>query len=165
LGAEFGAQPAPWKRDADVIAEREFGPAVADGLHHTRAFVAVNRGIGRVVVAVATVQVGLAHAARHDPDQRLVRPRIGQFEPIDREGTKFFAHDGSGDFHDRDPWLAGGERQVTNSASGVQRELSLTDYRASPYHRLCGPLAIMPGRMIMPLTLRRRPRETAHISV
>ena len=34
------------------------------------------------MLAVATVQVGLAHAARHDPDQRLVRPRIGQFEPI-----------------------------------------------------------------------------------
>src|SRR5262249_23245414 len=34
-----------------------------------------------------------------------------------------------------------------------------------PYHRLCGPLAIMPGRKIMPLTLRRRLRETAHTSV
>jgi hypothetical protein len=59
--------------------------------------------------------------------------------------------------------LVGGERQVTNSA--WRRELSLTHYRASPYHRLCGPLAIMHGRKIMPLTLRRRPRETAHISV
>ena len=83
-----------------MIAGRECGHAVADGLHHARAFVAVNRGIGRVVVAVATVQVGLAHAACHDPDQRLVRPRIGQFEPIDGEGTEFFAHDGGGDFHD-----------------------------------------------------------------
>ena len=82
-----------------MIAGREFGHAGADGLHHAGTFVAVNRGIGRVVVAVATVQVGLAHAARHDPDQRLVRARIGQFEPIDREGTEFFAHDGGGDFH------------------------------------------------------------------
>ena len=83
------------------------------------------------MLAVATVQVGLAHAARHDPDQRLVRPRIGQFEPIDREGAEFFAHDGGGDFHDSDQWLAGGKQQVTNSAWGVQRELSLTHYRAS----------------------------------
>ena len=99
VASTIWADAAPRKRDDDVIAGCEFRHAVADGLHHARAFVAVNRGIGRVVVAVATVQVGLAHAARHDPDQRLVRPRIGQFEPIDREGTEFFAHDGGGDFH------------------------------------------------------------------
>jgi hypothetical protein len=81
----IGAGAAPGERDDDVVARNEFRDARADRLDHSGAFVAVNRGIGRVVVTVATVQVGLAHAARHDPHQCLVRPRIGQLELVDGE--------------------------------------------------------------------------------
>src|SRR5262245_23305870 len=46
------------------------------------------------------MQVGLAHAACHDPDQCLVRSRIGEFDLLDREGAALLAHHGSGDFHE-----------------------------------------------------------------
>ncbi len=91
---------APGKRDDDMIARRQPGDGGADSLHDTGALVAIHGGIRRVVVAVAAMQVGLAHAARDDPDQHLVRSRIGQFEPVDREGAELLVHYGGGDFHD-----------------------------------------------------------------
>jgi hypothetical protein len=60
------------------------------------------------VITVAAVQVGLAHAARHDPDQCFVRSRIGQLELVDRERSELFGHDGGGDFHDGYRWLMAG---------------------------------------------------------
>jgi hypothetical protein len=102
---------APRKREDDVIARGEFRHAPADCLYDSRALVAVNRGIGRVVITVAAVQVGLAHAARDDPDQCLVRSRIGQLELVDRERGELFGHDGGGDFHDGYRWLMAGRQR------------------------------------------------------
>src|SRR5262249_56272678 len=73
----------------------------------------------KAVFVVATVQVGLAHPARHDPHQCLVRPRISQFEPIDRERTEFFGHDGGGDFHDSyRGWSVAKSRSPTAGGGG-----------------------------------------------
>ena len=91
---------APGKRDDDVIAWREFRDTRTDGLHHSRPFVAVYCGIGAIVVTVPAVQIGLTHPARNDPDQCLVRPRIGQSHFLNRERAELFAHHGSGDFHE-----------------------------------------------------------------
>src|ERR1700724_2505923 len=52
-----------------------------------------------VVIAVAPVLVGLAHPARDNPDQKLVRPRVAQIEPLDAERAKSLARNGSGDLH------------------------------------------------------------------
>src|SRR5260221_1371959 len=100
IPAAIRARAAPGERDDDMIARREFFDAGADGLHYSCAFVAVYRRIRHVVVTVAAVQVGLAHAACHDPHQCLVRPWIGEYHLLDREGAELFAHHGSGDFHD-----------------------------------------------------------------
>lgn len=82
-----------------MIARREPGHVLADRLHDPCPLVAVNGGVGPIVVAIAAVQVGLAHATRNDPDQRLVRARIGQLQLFDRERAEFLAHDGDADFH------------------------------------------------------------------
>jgi hypothetical protein len=83
-----------------VVAPRDLRDVLADSLHDPGALVPVNRGVGRVVVAVAPVQVGLAHAAGDDPHQGLVRPRIRQIDLLDAESAGFLAHHGGSDFHD-----------------------------------------------------------------
>jgi hypothetical protein len=124
------ALTAPRVGDDDVIAGGEFRYVVADGLDDAGALVAENGGVGRVVVAVAAVQVSLAHPARDDPDQRLVRPRVGQFERVDGERAEFFAHDGGGDVHDRHRKSVVGE-SVVRSWSSEQPAFSVpnTDCR------------------------------------
>jgi hypothetical protein len=45
------------------------------------------------------VQVGLAHPARDDPYQQLVRPRIRQVQLFDAEASRSFTRDGRNDLH------------------------------------------------------------------
>ena len=53
-----------------------------------------------VVIAVAAVQVGLAHAARDDADDQLVRARVGEIQVSMAKGTETLAHDRGCDLHD-----------------------------------------------------------------
>ena len=46
-----------------------------------------------VEITVATVQVGLADAARHDLDQKLVGPGFGEVDGIDGEWSEFVGND------------------------------------------------------------------------
>src|SRR6266536_1466592 len=93
------AAAAPRERHDHVIARREAGDVFADRLDDAGAFVTEYRRQRRVVIAVTPVLVGLAHAAGDDPDQKLVRPRIGQLHLLDAELAKSLARDGSGDLH------------------------------------------------------------------
>ena len=61
-------------------------------------------GYGVWIIAVASVQVGLAHAACHDADEHLVGARVGQLELLDREGAEFFARHRGGDQHGLAPF-------------------------------------------------------------
>ena len=60
-----------------MIAGRKALHGTADRVHHAGAFVAEHVRIGVGVIAVAAVQVGLAHAARHHAHDQFVRPRGG----------------------------------------------------------------------------------------
>src|SRR5580704_11646485 len=68
-------------------------------MHHAGAFVAVNGGIRAIEIAVAAVQIGLAHAAGDDADDHLVRPRFAQLHGLDGERARPFADDGGLDLH------------------------------------------------------------------
>ena len=82
-----------------MIAGREPAHGAADGMHHAGAFVAVNGRVRAVEIAVAAVQIGLAHAAGHDADDHLVRPRLAQLHGLDGERARPFAHNGGLDLH------------------------------------------------------------------
>ena len=68
-----------------MVARREVAHRVADGVDHAGAFVAVNGRIGTGEIAVAAVQIGLAHAARHDADDQLVGARLAELQRVDDE--------------------------------------------------------------------------------
>src|ERR1700730_2329826 len=84
-----------------MIAGRQGTDRAADGMDHAGTLVAVNRRIGRSEIAVAAVQIGLAHAARHHPDDHFVRARIAKFQFIDGEGSRAFTDHGGGDLHSK----------------------------------------------------------------
>jgi len=81
------------------IAGREARHVLADCHHHAGALVAEHGGQRRIVVTVAAVLVGLAHAAGDDPHQQLVGTRIGEIERLDRERAEALARDRRGDLH------------------------------------------------------------------
>jgi hypothetical protein len=56
-------------------------------MDHARTFMSVNTGIRRRVIAVTTVQIGLADAARYDPYDQLVGPGLAEFYRVDNEWT------------------------------------------------------------------------------
>ncbi len=68
-----------------MVARREVAHRVTHRVDHTGALMAVNGRIGTCEIAVATVQVGLAHAARDDADDQLIRPRSGELQRVDDE--------------------------------------------------------------------------------
>ena len=86
-----------------MVAGRKRANGIADGMHHTGAFVTVNGGVRAVEIAVAAVQIGLAHAARHDADDHFVRPRLAQLHGLDGERARPFAHNGGFDLHGTSP--------------------------------------------------------------
>ena len=95
----IGAGAAPRIRHDHVVAGRKPAHGAADGMHDAGAFVAVNGRVRAVEIAVAAVQIGLAHAARHDADDHLVRARLAQLHGLDGERARPFADDGGLDLH------------------------------------------------------------------
>ena len=84
-----------------MIAGRQGVDRAADGMNYAGALMTVNRRIGRSEIAVAAVQIGLAHAARHHPDDYFVWTRIAKFQFIDDERSRALADDGGGDLHSK----------------------------------------------------------------
>ncbi len=73
LGATRSTFAAPWERDHDGVAGREVGDGPSSLLNNAGAFVAANDRIGQVrEIAIAGMQVGVAHAAGHDPHKHFV---------------------------------------------------------------------------------------------
>jgi hypothetical protein len=69
-----------------VIAGRKVGDGGSDLLDNTGAFMAANDRIGQVrEIAVAGVQVGVAHAAGRDPHKHLVSEWRREVECLDLE--------------------------------------------------------------------------------
>ena len=68
-----------------MIARRKVAHRAADRVHHAGAFVAVNGRIRTGEIAVAAVQIGLAHAARHDADDQFVGARLAELQRVDDE--------------------------------------------------------------------------------
>src|SRR6516164_7778850 len=86
LGATRPAFAAPWKRDHDRIARRKIGGGGSNLLDNAGALMAANDSIGQVrEIAIAGVQVGVAHAAGHDPYQHFVGERFRKVEGLDLE--------------------------------------------------------------------------------
>jgi len=74
-GAAVPAHRAPV--EDDEVTDRDVGDALADGLHRACGLVAEQERKLVVDAALAVGQVGVAHAARGDGDDRLARPRVG----------------------------------------------------------------------------------------
>jgi hypothetical protein len=84
-----------------MVAGSEVADRGADLLDDAGAFVAAHDRVRQVrEIAVAGMQVGLAHPARDDPYQQLVRPRIRQVQLFDAEASRSFARDGRNDLHE-----------------------------------------------------------------
>src|SRR5580704_2403214 len=77
-----------------MVAWRERAHGGAHRVHDARALMAEDTRIGIGVMAVAAVQIGLAHAARDHLDDHLVGPRIAQFDRADPKRPRSFADDG-----------------------------------------------------------------------
>ena len=61
-----------------------------DRVDHAGTFVPVNSRVGRYVVTITAVQIGLAHPAGHDTYDQLVSPGRAEFQSIDDERTRPF---------------------------------------------------------------------------
>ena len=99
LAPAIRARPAPRERQNNVIADREIRHARSDRRDDARALVPEHRRQRRVVIAVAPVEVSLAHPARDDLDQKLVRARFGQLQRLDAEVAEPLSRDGRKDLH------------------------------------------------------------------
>src|SRR5262249_13012133 len=86
------ASAAPRKRDDNMISWRDRLDTRTDRSDHSSAFMAVNHRIGPGKIAIARMQVGLAHTARNNLDQYLVRPWLAQVERVDHKRGGLFAH-------------------------------------------------------------------------
>ena len=88
--AAIGAVAAPRVRHHHVIPRRKIAHRGADRMHHAGAFVAVHGGIRTGKIAVAAVQVGLAHAACHDADDQFVGAGLAELQRVDDERCRIF---------------------------------------------------------------------------
>src|SRR3954467_11544502 len=70
-----------------MVADGEVRHARSDRRDDPGPLVAEDRRQRRIIIAVPSVQVGLAHPARDDPYQQLVRPRIRQVQLFDAEAS------------------------------------------------------------------------------
>src|SRR6185437_11277207 len=101
LSPAMRALAAPWVRHDDVVAWRKLAHRAAYGVDHAGALVAKHRRIGADrVIAVAAVQIGLAHAARDDADNQLVGAWLGELQGLDDEGRRLCGDDRCLDLHD-----------------------------------------------------------------
>ena len=83
-----------------MVARRKTAHGAADSVDHAGAFVAVDRRVGTDEIAVAAVQVGLAHAAGHDAHDQFVGAGLAKLQCIDDERRRPFAHHGGSDLHE-----------------------------------------------------------------
>ena len=73
-----------------MIPRRESRDRVPDRFHHAGALMSEHCRQRRVVIAIPPVLVGLAHPARNDFHQQLVRTRLAKREPLDAEWPESF---------------------------------------------------------------------------
>jgi hypothetical protein len=109
-----------------VVAGRKAAHGITDGMHDAGAFVAVDGGVRAVEIAVAAVQIGLAHAARHDADDHLVRPRLAQLHGLDGERARPFTDDGGLDMHE---WLLAILKTGANKNSSILAGFHMRQHR------------------------------------
>jgi Subtilase family len=84
----------------DRVAGRKVGDDGSNLLDNTGAFMAANHWIGQVrEIAVAGMQVGVAHAAGHDPHKHFAGERRREVERLDLERSRPDRHHCSGDLH------------------------------------------------------------------
>jgi hypothetical protein len=73
--------PHPWKRNYHGVTGREVGDGGSNLLDDTGAFMATNDRIGQIrKIAIAGMQVGVAHAGGHNPHKHFVGERRCQVE-------------------------------------------------------------------------------------
>src|SRR6185436_19401984 len=113
----------------DMVADGELRHARSDRLNDPSPLVAENRRQRRIIIAVPSVQVGLAHPARDDPYQQLVRPRISQVQRFDAEASRPFARDGRNDPHEPPQ---GNRTRVTSAGLSIERTYLENGYSKSP---------------------------------
>ena len=111
-------------------------------MHNAGTFVAVNGGIGTVEITVAAVQIGLAHAARHDADDHLVRPRLAQLHGLDGERARLFADDGGLDLHGR---LLAILKNGANKSSSILAGFHMREHRSRRPAIDLQPVALLIG--------------------
>jgi hypothetical protein len=76
LGTTWPAFAAPWERDDDRVPGCKVGDGGSDLFDNAGAFLAANHRRGQVgKIAIAGMQVGVAHAAGHDPHKHFVGKR------------------------------------------------------------------------------------------
>ena len=113
-----------------MVAGDEAAHGAADRVHDARAFVTVHRRIRADEIAIAAVQVGLAHAARHDADDHFVGARGAKFQCLDDERTRALAHYSGFDLHDQ--LLPAACICASTAAVGQQSSLSPLRFWYSP---------------------------------
>ena len=87
----------------DVVALGERGDALADALDDARALVAEHRRrVAGRVGARGRVEIGVADAARDEPDEHLAGPRLGEVELLHLERRAELLEHGGADLHARD---------------------------------------------------------------
>ena len=85
-GATRPAFAAPGKRDHDGVAGHKVGGGGSNLLDSAGAFMAANDGIGQVgEIAIARMQVGVAHAAGEDLNKHFVGEWRREVERLDLE--------------------------------------------------------------------------------
>jgi hypothetical protein len=86
LSATRPALAAPWERDHDPVPGRKVGDVGSNLLDYTGAFMTANDRIGQVrEIAIAGMQIGVAHAAGHYPHKHFVGERRREVERFDLE--------------------------------------------------------------------------------
>jgi hypothetical protein len=99
-GAARLAFAAIRKRDDDRVAGGEIGDGGADRLDNAGALMPADDRVGQVgEIAVAGMEIGVAHARGEDAHEDFVFERRGEFELLDLEGLRAGRHDCGGDFH------------------------------------------------------------------
>ena len=84
-----------------MVARRDVADAVADALDDTRTFMAEHRRrIARRVGAGRGVEIGVADAARREPDQDLAGSRLGEVQVLNFEWRSELLENGGADLHE-----------------------------------------------------------------
>jgi hypothetical protein len=86
-----------------VVARLERGHAFADALDDAGALVTQHRRrVARRIGAGGRVEVGMADAARDEPDEHLARLRLGEIDLLHRQWCAELLEHRGADLHPRD---------------------------------------------------------------